>query len=146
MEPNNKRSLIFKVKNAEYLVGIWPYKRVKIQGSFLGFDVCGKFIKFGTFFKIDGKFRIDGSGSFWFKIFWSDFSHDGDTILGEDLSEFGDKWDAFTHTFDLNWSMFFHDHFAEEKTFVETGWSTYSVNVGFVEFTFFLFGLFAHLR
>lgn len=70
--------------------------------------------------QLDGELRIDGFGVVAVKIFRSDKNSCGQLIFVQELRDFGNKRNAFSHSFDLDITMLFDDEFAEEHSLVES--------------------------
>ncbi len=93
----------------------------------------GEFVEISRFFQGDDKLGVDGFSVSSFNVLWSDVLNGGQTVLDEDLSELADKWDAFSHTFNLSRPMLFDDKLGKEQSLIQSCISSDSENVSFVE-------------
>ena len=101
----------------------------------LGFEdeSFGKLIEVSRLFQGDDEFWVNGFSVSSFNVFGSYVWDGGQTVFSEDLGELADKWDAFSHTFNLSRPMLFDDKFGKEQSLVQSCISSNSEDVGFVE-------------
>lgn len=101
----------------------------------LGFkdESFSELFKISRLFQGDDEFWVDGFSVSSFNVFWSNVWDWGQTVFSEDLGKFADKWDAFSHTFNLSRPMLQENKLGKEQTLVQSCISSDSEDVGFVE-------------